>query len=67
MIIMIYTYIVINNKFFNRATVLTGVGVFYKYLENYTEAVDSVHCIKGTCNLSELVGVKLICEVTYQT
>ena len=39
------------------------VGVFQKYLENYTDGVDPVHCTKGTYNLS---GVQLICEVTYQ-
>ena len=34
---------------------------------NYTDCVDPVHCTKVTCNLSELVGVKMICEVTYHT
>ena len=29
------------------------------------DGVDPVHCKKGTCNLSDLVGVKLIHEVTY--
>ena len=38
-----------------------------KYLINYTDGVDPVHCTKGTCNLSELIGVNLICEATYQT
>ena len=28
--------------------------------------IDPVHCTKGTCNLSELVGGKLIHEVMYQ-
>ena len=37
-----------------------------KYWENYTEGVDHIHCTKGTCNLSKLVGVKVIHEVTYQ-
>ena len=31
------------------------------------DGVDPVHCTKGTAKLSELVGVKLICEVMYQT
>ena len=35
------------------------VWVFQKYLENYRDGVDPVHCAKGTCNLSELVGFKL--------
>ena len=32
-------------------------SVFEKYLENYTNGVDPVHCTRGTCNLSELVEV----------
>ena len=59
MIIMIYSYIVINGKFFRRAGVLVWVEVFQKYLENYTDGVDLVHCTKGTCNLSELIGIKI--------
>ena len=31
-----------------------------KYLENHTDGVDPIYCTKGTCNLSELVGVKII-------
>ena len=38
-----------------------------KYWEDYTDDVDPVHYSKGTCNLSGLVGVKVMCEVTYQT
>ena len=30
------------------------------------DGVDPVQCPKGTCNLSELVGIKLIHEVMYQ-
>ena len=37
-----------------------------KYLENYMDGVDSVHCTKGTCNSVELVGVILACEVMCQ-
>ena len=42
------------------------VWVFQKHLENYMDGVDSVHCTKGTYNLSELVAVKLMLEVMYQ-
>ena len=38
-----------------------------KYLENYTDGVDPVYFTKDTCNVSGLVGVKIICEVTYET
>ena len=37
-----------------------------KYCVNYTDGVHLVHCTKGTCNLNEVVGAKVIHKMTYQ-
>ena len=61
----IVTILVVNGKFCMRERESSHDLEYLdpKDLENYTDDVDPVHCTTG---ISELVGVKLICEATSQ-